>query len=309
VRVAVVGLGPIGVEVARAVLARPGLTLVAAADVAPALAGRPLAEVVPDGGAIDLVVDGSMDAVLARGVEAVALCTGSRLESVGADLERCVAAGVHVVSTCEELSWPWEAAQARALDDAARAAGCTLVGTGVNPGFVMDRLPLQLAGVCVRVDGVRVERVVDAGQRRPPLRRKVGEGLTVEEFRAGVAAGRLGHVGLAASARLLARGLRSALAQFDETVDPVLDSDGRVLGVRQRLSAATADGRPIELRLQMSVGAPQPHDRVVIDGDPPLDVTIAGGTHGDRATVGAVVDALGRMARAPRGLITVADLY
>jgi 4-hydroxy-tetrahydrodipicolinate reductase len=173
----------------------------------------------------------------------------------------------------------------------------------------MDCLPLELAAMCVRVDRVEVERVVDAQFRRAPLQRKVGYGLSVEEFRAGVAAGLLGHVGLRASAGLIARGLGTTLAHSDERVEPVVDGAGRVLGVRQHLAARTADGRPIELRLQMSMHAEAPRDRVTIAGDPPLDVTIAGGTHGDRATVAAVVDALARMQRAPRGLITVAELY
>src|SRR5439155_16148272 len=150
---------------------------------------------------------------------------------------------------------------------------------------------------------------VDAARRRGPLRAKVGEGLSVDEFRRGVAERRLGHVGLPASAALLARGLGTALARFEEAIDPVTDDAGCVLGVRQRLVGETADGRPIELLLQMSVGAPDPHDRVVLAGDPPLDARIAGGTHGDRATVGALLDALRRLPRAPRGLVTVDELY
>lgn len=306
-KVAVVGLGPIGIEVARAIAARSDLTLFAAVDVDPSIAGRPLDE--RAAGAPSLIVDASLAAALSRGADAVALCTGSRIAAVAPDLARAVAASSHVVSTCEEMSWPFDAPEWSALDGAARAAGVTLIGTGVNPGFVMDRLPLQLAGALVSVRGVRVERVVDAAKRRGPLRRKVGEGLGVDEFHAGVAAGRLGHVGLPASARLLARGLGTSVAQLDERIEPVLGDDGRVLGVHQVLSATTVDGRPLALELQMSVDAPSPHDRIVLDGDPPLDVTVAGGTHGDRATVGAVLSALTRLSRAPRGFITVDELY
>ena len=308
-KVGVVGLGPIGVEVMKAILGDTRFELVGAVDVAPALAGRPLAEVVA-GAPVGLSIDGTAAALIARAPDAVALCTRSTVEGVADDLRAFAAAGVSVVTTCEELASPPDTALVRTLSDAALRGQAALLATGVNPGFVMDRFVIQLAGLCVKVRGVAVERVVDAGLRREPLQKKVGHGLTVEQFRAGVAEGRLGHVGLLASATLLARGLHTELARVEQSIDPVVGEGGRVLGVRQRLVASTSDGRPIELRLQMSVGAPDPHDRVQLDADPPVDVRIAGGLHGDRATVAAVIDGLWRLGRTRRaGLLTVIDVY
>jgi 4-hydroxy-tetrahydrodipicolinate reductase len=187
----------------------------------------------------------------------------------------------------------------------------------VNPGFVMDRLPLALVQCCVSVERVRVERVVDASRRRAPLRAKVGAGLTVEEFRAGILGGRLGHVGLGESCALLARGLGLSGAEIRETMEPVVATAAspragveadRVAGVRQTAVAMVA-GRPVvELRLEISMGAPSPGDRIVIDGDPPLDATLAGGIQGDRATVAAVLNALPHVSSARPGLRTVIDL-
>jgi 4-hydroxy-tetrahydrodipicolinate reductase len=306
-RVALVGLGPIGLAVGRAILMRPELRLVAAVDVAPSLAGRPLAELVP--GAPTVAVQGSLRAAL-EGVDAVALCTGSKMRQIAADLEAAIDARLHVVSTCEELAAPvadpalWER-----LDERARAAGVTVIGTGVNPGFVMDRLVLQLAGACTLVTRVRVERVVDSAQRRDPLRRKVGEDLSVEEFRAGAAAGRIGHVGLHASAWLIARGLGWRLDGYRETLDPVIGKDGRCLGLCQR-GHGTVDGEErIRLWLEMFAGASDPHDHIALDADPPIDVRLAGGVQGERGTVGTMVQALARLPRAPRGLVTVADVF
>jgi 4-hydroxy-tetrahydrodipicolinate reductase len=215
-----------------------------------------------------------------------------------------------VASTCEELAAPAIDAKTWArLDDHARHADVTLLGTGVNPGFVMDRLPLQLAGACISVARVRVDRVVDAAKRRGPLRKKVGEGLSVDEFRAGVADKRIGHVGLRESALLIARGLGWKIDDYVETIDPVTGADGKCLGIRQR-GTATVGGQPkIELALDMYVGAPNPHDRVQLEADPPMDVTIAGGTQGDRATVGTTVNALARMRSAPRGFVTVGEVF
>jgi 4-hydroxy-tetrahydrodipicolinate reductase len=307
IRVALVGLGPIGVEVGRALAARDDVQLTAAVDLDPALDGQRLGERVP--GAPDLRVGKNLAAALA-GCDVMALSTSSRFAGVAADLETAIAAGVHVASTCEELAAPAaDPARWAALDERARARGVSVLGTGVNPGFVMDRLVLQLAGACVRVERVSVERVVDAARRRGPLRKKVGEGITVEEFRAGVAARRLGHVGLRESAHLIARGLGWTIDRYDELIEPEVGDDGRCLGLRQVGRAWAGGAERITLALAMFVGAPDPHDRVQLDGDPPLDVHIEGGTQGDRGTVGAMVNAVLRLPRAPRGLITVADVF
>lgn len=309
-KVGLVGLGPIGVEVGRALAASPEFELVGVADVSSRLVGRGLGEILP-GAPAGLKVEPRLAGVLGHGPEAVVLCTRSLFREVVEDLNAIVAAGAHAVTSCEELAAPPEDPAALALHEAAERAGVAILATGVNPGFVMDRWPLQLAAMCMSVQGVVVERVVDAGQRREPLRYKVGQGLSSEEFQAAVAAGRLGHVGLRASAALIARGLGTQLASAEEDIIPVTGTDGRTLGVRQELRGRTADDRPIELRLQMSVGAPVPHDRVILDADPPIDARIVGGLHGDRATVAALVEALRRISRPARrtGLLTVADLY
>jgi hypothetical protein len=309
-RVCVVGLGPIGLEVARAIVSRRELRIVAAVDLSPELAGKPLAELVP-GAPADVKIDSTLDAALAPGrVEAMALTTTSRFAEVVADLETAIRRRVHVASTCEEMSAPVIDSQTWArLDERARNADVTLLGTGVNPGFVMDRLPLQLAGACVSVSRVRVDRVVDAAKRRGPLRKKVGEGLSPDEFRAGVAQKKIGHVGLRESALLIARGLGWKIDAYVETIDPVVGDDGKCLGIRQRGAATVGGTTKIELALDMYVGAPNPHDRVQLEADPPMDVLVAGGTQGDRATVGTTVNALARMRSAPRGFLTVADVF
>ena len=309
-RVGVVGLGPIGLEVVRAILSRGELRLVAAVDVSPELVGRSLAEIVT-GAPEDVKIAGTLDGALKDGtVEAVALTTTSRFAGIVADLETAIKRRVHVASTCEEMAAPAIDAQTWArLDDHARHADVTLLGTGVNPGFVMDRLPLQLAGACISVSRVRVDRVVDAAKRRGPLRKKVGEGITPAEFERGVAEKRMGHVGLRESALLIARGLGWKLERYDETIEPVVGDDGKCLGIRQRGTGIVGGATKIELALDMYVGAPNPHDRVQLEADPPMDVTIAGGTQGDRATVGTTVNALARMRSAPRGLVTVADVF
>ena len=174
-------------------------------------------------------------------------------------------------------------------------------------------LLLTLAAACVRVDHVHVTRIVDAAKRRGPLRAKVGAGLTVEEFRAGVAAGRLGHRGFAESCALVGLGLGLVLDDIRTTIDPVVADRpgipaGRVAGLRQSAIGLRAGREIVRLDLEMSIAAPDPRDVVVIDGDPPLDVLIRGGTHGDRGTVGTVLSAIPAVIAAGPGLKTILDL-
>jgi 2,4-diaminopentanoate dehydrogenase len=155
--------------------------------------------------------------------------------------------------------------------------------------------------------------VVDAAKRRAPLRAKVGAGMTVAEFQAGVAAKQLGHRGLAESCALVGRGLGFSFDEIRSTIDPVTDARpgieaGRVAGLRQSAVGLAGGRELVRLDLEMSVDAPEPHDRIVIEGDPPLDLLIRGGTHGDRATVGTVLNAIPAVIAAAPGLATVLDL-
>lgn len=321
-RVALVGLGPIGVEVGKALAGREHVTLLGAADPAPDKAGASLATLL-EGAFPDVTVSPSAAALYAasassRGKTDVAiLCTGSRLHAVQAQIEEAIDAGFHIVSTCEELAYPElrHSALARKIDRRARDKGVAVLGTGVNPGLVMDRLVLAVASACVRVDSVRVTRVVDAAKRRGPLRAKVGAGLTRQEFDAGVSSKKLGHVGLSESAALIALGLGLPIDEISETIKPVLaerETDGvpagRVLGLHQVAIVQAGDEVRVTLDLTMAVGAAGPGDRIDIEGDPPVHLVVAGGFHGDRSTIGCVVNAVPFIVGAPPGLQTVATL-
>jgi 4-hydroxy-tetrahydrodipicolinate reductase len=318
VRVAIVGLGAIGREVLKAVRARPGLDLVAVADPAASLVGKDAGELAGVG-PCGVKVVASADEAFAGDVDVALVLTASGVAEIVPIVEAASLRGVDIVSTCEDLSYADHATPelARQVDARARAGGITVLGTGVNPGFVMDRLPLTLAAACVRVDSVRVERIVDAAQRRAPLRKKVGADLTPKEFEEGVAAGRLGHRGLPESCALIGLGLGIKLDEIANTIEAVVTSaanprtgiaPGRVAGLRQSAVGRKGGRDVVRLDLEMSVAAPDPHDRVVIEGDPPLDVLVRGGTHGDRGTVGTTVSAIPAVVMASPGLKTVLDL-
>ncbi|HEX4440559.1 MAG TPA: dihydrodipicolinate reductase [Thermoanaerobaculia bacterium] len=321
-RVALIGLGPIGIEVGKALAGRPEVELLGAADPAPDKAGRPLSGML-DGAFPGVDVTDSAAALYRQSAskraktDVAVLCTGSRLHSMLPQIEEAIDAGMHIVSTCEELSYPElrHHPMAVRIDQRAKAKGVAVLGTGVNPGLVMDRLVLAVASACVSVKTVRVTRVVDAARRRGPLRAKVGAGLSRAEFDAGVAAKKLGHVGLSESAAIIALGLGLPIDEITETIKPVIAETetegvppGRVLGLHQVALVQGGDEPKVVLDLTMAVGAPNPADRIDVDGDPPLHVVAEGGFHGDRSTIGTVVNAIPFIVSAPPGLQNVVTI-
>jgi len=318
-RIVQFGLGPIGQACARLALDH-GHTLVGALDLDPDRVGRDLGDVLGRDALGATVRDDAQAALAEWAPDVVLHTTLSFLDRIEGQLMTCIEAGAHVVSSSEELFWPFDRDPGFSdrVDAAARQAGVVVVGTGVNPGFVMDLLPVVLSGVVARVDRVDVSRSVDAGRRRGPLQKKVGAGLTVEAFRAREAAGGFGHIGMVESAKALAAGLGWTGAAVTETFGPHLATAdhetphatvraGDVAGIHQT-ATVTVDGEErATLTLTMAVGAPD-EDRVVIAGDPPMTVVVEGGTFGDTATVAAVVNTARRVGAARPGLRTVLDL-
>jgi 4-hydroxy-tetrahydrodipicolinate reductase len=233
----------------------------------------------------------------------------------------CLAAGLCVASTCEELAYPFRKHPdlSKTLDAAAKEEGVALLGTGVNPGFVMDKLPLTLSAVSQRIDWLSAVRIVDASKRRLPLQKKIGAGMTPEEFRSQVSAGIIKHHGLPESIAMVADGLGFSLDDISESIEPMIADDrfkteflqvepGQVAGVHQ-VARGTASGKEkIFMELKMYVGAKDPADTVVLKGDPNLTLTIPGGTHGDVATAAVVVNAIPAILAANAGLRTSRDL-
>jgi 2,4-diaminopentanoate dehydrogenase len=322
IRVIQYGIGPIGASIVRLMRQKASLEIVGAIDTDPNKAGRDLGEVVgsPDA-PWGVTVSADAESMLAKPADIVVHSTSSYLASVMDQLLACAAAGLCVVSTCEELAYPFHKHPqlSKTLDAAAQKEGVALVGTGVNPGFVMDKLPITLSVVLQRVDWVSAVRVVDASKRRLPLQKKIGAGMTPAEFRAQVAAGAIKHHGLPESIAMVADGLGFSLDDISESIEPMIADEavkteflevapGQVAGVHQ-IARGTASGKEkIFMELKMYVGAKEPADTIVLKGEPNLTLTIPGGTHGDIATAAVVVNSIPAILAANAGLRTSRDL-
>jgi 4-hydroxy-tetrahydrodipicolinate reductase len=327
-RIAVCGLGTIGSQVARLLLEhRQGIELVGAASKDESQIGRPLNEVLGTAGPDGPVVSDSVDALIAERPDAIVLATGSFLPDVVDDVLACARAGVNVVSPCEELAYPYtrDPATAAAIDEAARTGGATILGSGVNPGFIFDTLVATATGVCWDVQAIRGRRVVDTIQFGQNIHLRLGIGFTPDEFEEGHANGTIaGHVGFPESIQIVCERLGVELDRpVEEKFEPLVAETpaptkygqvdaGRTEGFIQRASGVV-DGEEfirfeLLLHLRPREAGYEPADTFEIDGRHPVRVTVNPGMDAVLATSAELVNSLPGLILAEPGLKTVKDL-
>ena len=319
VGVLIYGVGAIGGRVARLLLER-GYRIVGAVDVDERKVDKDLGELIGVGG-IGVYVKRSINEALSEADAQVAVhCTASFLSQVYQQILELVEHGLNVVSTCEELAYPQvaDAELAKKMDSAAKRRGVRILGTGVNPGFMMDTLILTLTAVCQKVSKIYAARIIDASRRRLPFQRKIGVGLDLQSFERRFRAGGMGHVGFRQSIYMVADTLGWSLSEVREGLEPVVAEQpveshgvrvegGCVAGVKQWAVGLSGGREAIRLEMHAYVGADD-HDVIRIEAVPPINLEIRPGVHGDEATAAMVVNAIPLVLRAPPGLITMSRL-
>jgi hypothetical protein len=322
IRVMHFGLGPIGAAIVKQVAARPGFKIVGAIDIDPAKVGRDLGDVVGMPKRLSAKVSAeAAKALKSAKPDVVILCTGSSIKEVLPQIETILKAKVPIVSTTEELAYPGytHIRQARLVHAMAKKAKVAVLGTGVNPGFAMDALPIALTAVCERVDRIVVHRVQDARIRRLPFQQKIGAGLTTEQFQKKADDGSVRHVGMTESIAMIADAMGWTLDRITDEIQPKLATvtisseylavdPGYVAGIIQDGVGYRKNEPVIKLHMEAYLGSPETYDSVDIEGSPTLSMKISGGIHGDVATASIVVNSIPKVLQAAPGLHTMRDL-
>jgi 4-hydroxy-tetrahydrodipicolinate reductase len=322
IRALVYGLGPIGVMVGRQLATRDGFRIVGAVDVDPAKVGRDVGAIAGLERPLRVKVDpDARHAIKKSKPDVVVLCTSSSIRGVMPQIEGILKLKVPIVTTTEELSYPLRrnAVLAKRIDAMAKRAKVAVLATGVNPGFVMDTLPIMLTVACERIESLTVHRVQDARTRRLPFQQKIGAGLSPDQFLREAARGSIRHVGLAESISMIAGALAWQLDRITETVTPrmadaTVSSEflavdpGYVSGIIQD-AVGYRHGTPvISMHMEAYLGAPESYDEVRVYGRPNLTLRIPGGVPGDIATASIVVNSIPKVLASKPGLQTMKDL-
>jgi 4-hydroxy-tetrahydrodipicolinate reductase len=324
VKVVMYGVGVVGSLIAKFLLQKEGVEIVGAIDIAKEKVGKDLGEVLGLSKKLGIIVSSDVDSVLSKAKpDIVVHATSSYLKDVFPQIASVLKHGVNIVSTCEELSYPHvaEPRLAEELDKLAKKHDATVLGTGINPGFLMDTLPITLTAVCQKIEKIKVTRVMNAATRRIPFQKKIGAGLTVNEFKEKMEKKIIsGHVGLEQSIAMIAEALAWKLDKIQvENVEPIVAKEhveseaikvkpGQVAGLMQRAKGIRNGKEVITLEFQAYIGAKEEYDSIVIEGVPNINEKISPCIHGDLATVAMIANSIPKVINAPSGLKTMKDL-
>jgi len=324
VQVMLYGIGAVGSMFAKFLLEKKGVEIVGAIDIAKDKVDKDLGEIIGLDKKVGIRVSTDTDATLSNVDADIAIhATSSFLKDSFTQIVPILKHGVNVISTCEELSYPYLTAPklANELDTIAKKYDATVLGTGINPGFLMDTLVITATAPCQKIEKIEATRVMNAATRRVPFQKKIGAGLTVEEFEQKMKKKEItGHVGLEQSIAMIADALAWKLDKIiAESVEPVIAKKpvaskdvqvnaGKVAGLKQKAKGTKGTKEIIILDFQAYIGAQEEYDAVTIKGVPPINQKISPCVHGDIGTIAMVVNAIPKVINAPAGLFTMKDL-
>lgn len=324
VKIMLYGVGAVGAMIGRFLLEKEGAEIVCAVDIAPDKVGKDLSGVLGTTRKLGIKVENSVDSAVKCTKPDIAVhATSSFLKDTYLQIASILEHGINVVSTCEELSYPYltEPKLAKQLDALAKKHDVTVLGTGINPGFLMDTLVIALTAPCEKIEKIEAIRVMNADTRRLPFQKKVGSGLTPEQFKNSIEQKKItGHVGLEQSIAMISNALAVELDKITaEQVEPVIAEEtvqskditvkkGNVAGLRQKAKGTMKGKEIITLDFQAYIGAKEEYDEIRIRGEPPINQKITPCVHGDKGTVAIIVNAIPKVINSPAGLVTMKDL-
>ncbi|MEA2071768.1 MAG: dihydrodipicolinate reductase [Asgard group archaeon] len=322
-RVVLVGFGPMGQRVAKLLLKRNNIALIGVVDIDPDLIGKEIEAILKLKQDPKLTIKDNLSVLLEKRIDVVKIATTSFFEKIVPMIKEVAKKGVNIISLCEQLSYPWEfhAKLAREIDKIAKENNITVVGSGINPGYLMDLLPIVLTAPCETVEKIHVTRMMNSNKRRIPFQKKIGTGLTLEEFKQKITNKEItGHVGLEESLHMIVAALGLDIDSIEELPPKAMFSEeefespmgmiqkGQVCGLHSRGVAKKKDTEIIILDFYAYAGDHDEYDSVIIEGIPGIHQKIIGGIHGDIGTAAMIVNLIPKVIEANSGLLTMKDL-
>ncbi|MCL2204745.1 MAG: 2,4-diaminopentanoate dehydrogenase [Defluviitaleaceae bacterium] len=329
IKVALWGFGAMGQGIAKVLLTKKGVEITGVCDINPALVGKGFIEALGISGAAqgDVKITASIEeAVQPKSCDVCILATDSFTAKAFPKMEALIKLGVNVISTAEEMAFPaaQEPELTKKLDELAKAHGVSVLGTGINPGLVMDLLALCLSGAMTDVESVMCKRVNSLSPFGKAVMEEQGVGISVAEFDKGVADGTLaGHVGFAESVAMIATGMGLETDGFKQQMKPIVTSIDRTspygFAPAGHLAGVNMTGQGLKngkviidmyhpQQIEPEMEGTHTGDYIELQGNPPISMQITPEIDGGLGTIAMCINCIPQTINADPGVITMLDI-
>lgn len=325
-RVLVWGLGAMGSGIAKNIQKKSEFRLVGAVEKNPDMVGKDLGEVL-DTGKNDVFVYGNIDEAIKKVKPDIAIiATNSFVPEVLPKIESCARNHVNVITIAEEMAYPFVShpEESEIIENLAVRYGITVLGTGINPGFVLDQLILNLTGACLNVKKIVARRINDLSPFGKTVMETQGVGTTPEEFEKGIADGSIvGHIGFQQSISMIAESLGWELTRIEETREPIVSNTERRTNVAHVMPGMVAGCKHVgrgymgdELLIELihpqqilpELENVDTGDYIDVYGDPDVHMAIKPEIPGGKGTMAVATNMIPYVVGGEPGLCTMADL-
>jgi len=327
VRVIIWGLGAMGSGIADMLLKKKGVEIVGAVGRG-AKIGKSMYDYIKTerGSRKDVIIGSYEDVIKEKAADIVLICTDSFTKGVFDKVKYCLEKKINVISSAEQMAYPKAAEPelTKQMDEIAKANGVTVLGTGINPGLMMDLLVIAFTGACEEVEHIVARRVNSLSPFGPAVMEEQGIGITVDEFKEGVRTGKLaGHVGFAESIGMIADAIGWKLSDFNQSMEPIVTEvdrkspygfakAGDVAGCAMK-GYGYVDG---ELKIEMDhpqqiephLGGVETGDYIIIKGTPNVNMANKPEIPGGIGTIAMCVNMIPHVINSRPGLKTMIDL-
>lgn len=328
IKVAVWGFGVMGRGITRTLLEKQGVEISGVCSKHPDSVGKGVLEMLGvTSGQPEVIIQSDIDKVISPGsCDICVLASDSFINKQFDKLAAVLEKGVNAITIAEEMAYPWaqEPQLAARLDEIAKGNGVSVLGTGINPGFVMDLLAICLSGCMATVNSVQCKRINSLSPFGATVMEEQGIGRTVEEFQEGVSTGSLaGHVGFPESIRMISDAIGLGVDSIRQQMEPIVTAidrqaphgfaaAGLVAGVNMT-GQGLRDGRVVVDMLHPQQIEPelvgiQTGDHITLEGSPRVEMRISPEISGGQGTIAMCVNCIPHVINAEPGLRTMIDI-
>jgi len=329
IKVVIWGFGAMGRGMADMLLTKKGVEITGVCDLHPDLVGKSIFNALESkqGNHPEVMVTNTIEELLDKNnCDVVLLATDSYTRKAFSKMKMILEKGINVISTAEEMAYPkaQEPELALELDKIAKENSVTVLGTGINPGFIMDLLVVALTGAMTDVTHIEANRVNSLSPFGPAVMEEQGVGITVDKFNAGIKDGSLaGHVGFSESVGMIADAIGVKLDNFEQQMAPIVTSvdrkskygealKGNVAGVNMTGQGLINGEVFIDMKhpqqIEPELEGTHTGDYINIKGTPEIHMAIKPEIDGGIGTIAVCVNMIPHVLNARPGLKTMIDL-